>query len=271
MQPKPAHLAQQYGDQFSDVSVVAAYHLRPPYPAATIARLAEAAGPEGAILDLGCGTGEIARPIRPLVGRVDAVDPSAAMIATGQVLPDGDVPGLRWIVGRAEDAPLSPPYNLVVAAASLHWMDWPIVLPRLRAALAPGARLAIAGVANAPVPWRDDAQVVIDRYSTNRDYHPYNLVDELVKRGLFHPLTTHRTDPAPFHQSIEDYVESYHARNGFSRDRMPAADAIAFARELTDVVRPFATDGMLELDIFGTITFGIPAPTSADLAAADGQ
>ncbi len=268
MQPKPAHLAAQYGNQFGDESVVAAYHLRPPYPSAKIARLAASAGPDGAVLDLGCGMGEIARMIRPLVARVDALDQSAGMIARGRTLPGGDTPGLRWIIGPAEDAPLTPPYDLVVAAASLHWMDWPIVLPRIRSVLTPGSALAISGVGQDPVPWQGDAQRVIDRHTTNRDYRPYNLVDELIQRDLFQPLETHRSEPAPFLQTVEDYVESYHARNGFSRDRMDQVSATAFDREMTEVVRPFATDGMVQLTIFGTITFGTPAPTPADPVAA---
>jgi hypothetical protein len=105
-------------------------------------------------------------------------------------------------------------------------------------------------------------------YSTNRDYRPYNLVEELVRRGLFHPLSTHRSEPEPFHQPVHDYVESYHARNGFSRDRMAPADATAFGREMTAIVLPHATNSMIRLDVVGTITFGIPAPTPADLAAA---
>src|SRR5687767_15958693 len=65
------------------------------------------------------------------------------MITAGRALPGGDDPRITWIHSRAEDAPLSPPYGLIVAGASLHWMDPTVVLPRFRDALAPGARLAI--------------------------------------------------------------------------------------------------------------------------------
>lgn len=260
MLPKPRGLAATYGEQFSDLSVVAAYHLRPPYPEAVIARLSALAGPKGSVLDLGCGTGEISRRLIGRVGRIDAVDPSAAMLDMAHALPGGDAPGLNWIQGRAEDAPLDPPYDLVYAAASLHWMDWAIVLPRLRSVLIPTGLLAIVGDGAAPVPWATDAQVVIDRYSTNRDYRPYNLITELTERGLFQIMDQWQTEPVPFRQPIHDYVNSFHARNGFSRDRMAPAAADAFDRELTAIVARHATDGFVHLSITGQIITGLPSP-----------
>ena len=44
------------------------------------------------VLDLGCGTGYLARPLAPLVDRVDAIDISAAMIEEGKRLLGSDHP-----------------------------------------------------------------------------------------------------------------------------------------------------------------------------------
>lgn len=81
------------------------------------------AGEPRTVLDLGCGTGFIARPLAPRVDRVDAIDVSEAMIEEGKRLPGGDHPHLQWIVGRAEDVALHPPYALITAGDSLHWME----------------------------------------------------------------------------------------------------------------------------------------------------
>ena len=260
MQPKPAHLAAIYGEQFSDPSVVDAYGLRPPYPDGVIDQLAGAAGSDGAVLDLGCGTGEITRRLAGRVGRIDAVDPSAAMLARARSLPGGTRPSLTWIHGMAEDAPLDPPYDLVYAAAALHWMDWAVVLPRVRAALSPSGTFAIVGNSTAPVPWAADAQVVIDRYSTNRDYRPYDLRQELECRGLFRETGRYRSDPVPFDQAVDDYVNSYHARNGFSRDRMDPAAVDAFDRAMTAVVASHVAGDTVRLMVSGDIIWGIPTP-----------
>ena len=261
MQPKPAHLTAMHGEQFSDQSVVDAYGLRPPYPDGVIDQLSGAAGTNGAVLDLGCGTGEITRRLAGRVGRIDGVDPSAAMLVRATSLSGADQPNLTWIHGSAEDAPLDPPYDLVYAAAALHWMDWAVVLPRVRAALSPSGTFAIVGNSTAPLPWAADAQAVIDRYSTNRDYRPYNLQQELEHRGLFRETGRYRSDPIPFDQTIHDYVNSYHARNGFSRDRMDPAAADAFDRALTAVVASRVTGDTVRLRVFGDIVWGLPSPT----------
>ena len=259
MIPKPEHLGDIYASQFSDPSVVAAYPHRPPYPPATFSLIAGliAAGPR-AVLDIGCGTGDIARNLAPLVDRVDAVDMSAPMIELGRTLPGGDDPRLHWILGRAEEAALDPPYALVTAGESLHWMPWGVIMPRLGAMLVSGGVLALIGRGSAPEPWRDAMPALFGRFSTNRDFQPYDLVDELVRRNLFTRLGEATTEPVEARQSVASYVESFHSRNGFSRDRMRAEDAAAFDRELTDLVLPFAVDGLVHTRVMGRVIWGIP-------------
>jgi hypothetical protein len=68
------------------------------------------------------------------------------------------------------------------------------------------------------------------------------------------------TEPVAFTQSVADYVESFHARNGFSRDRMSPEAAAAFDREAECLVLPFATQGLITLEVTGIIDWGTPAP-----------
>lgn len=122
---KPKHLSRTYAEQFQEHSVVAAYVHRPPIPSPVFDKLLELlVDTPQAVLDAGCGMGAVARSLAPLVDRVDAVDFSSAMIEAGRQLPNGDRPNVRWIEGRIETVPLDPPYALIVAAGSLHWMDW---------------------------------------------------------------------------------------------------------------------------------------------------
>ncbi|MGH2534437.1 MAG: class I SAM-dependent methyltransferase [Thermomicrobiales bacterium] len=103
--PKPDHLGPEYGAQFQDPSVVAAYHHRPPYPDAVYDILVGliAAEPR-TVLDVGTGTGAIARGLAGQVARVDALDLSRRMLAKGRGLPGGDHPNLVWIEGYADSA-----------------------------------------------------------------------------------------------------------------------------------------------------------------------
>ena len=258
MLPKPAHLAPEFAQQFCDPSVVAAYHHRPPYPSQVIDHLLSLLVAPGTVLDAGTGTGEIARALAQRGVRVDALDPSVAMLERGRHCPGGDHPLLTWILGAAESAPLRPPYGLITTAASLHWMTWEIVLLRFRDLLAPGGVLAIVEQRQASRPWDSALSQVVTRSSTNRFYQPYDLVTELERRTLFHALGQVQTDPVAFTQPVADYVESFHARNGFSRDRMSPEPAAAFDAEAERLVRPFAQDGQIDLEITGLIVWGRP-------------
>jgi SAM-dependent methyltransferase len=258
MQPKPAHLGPEYGAQFQDAAVADAYTHRPPYPDEVFAVLAGLLVAPRIVLDAGTGRGEVARPLARIATRVDAVDPSAAMVAHGKRLPGGDLPNLRWIVAPAETAPLDPPYGLITTAASLHWMEWSVVLPRFRAALAPGAVLAAFGDGWQPLPWEQDLRPIITRYSTNREYRPYDLIEELEARGLFTVVGKRLTAPVPFTQPLDAYVESFHARNGLSRDRMPPQDAAAFDAAVRALVAPYALDGLIHIQIVSRIVWGQP-------------
>ena len=79
---------------------------------------------QGKVLDVGCGPGKIARTLVDHVDGVDAVDFSQEMIRVGKSLINGDHPNLQWISGRVEEVRLYPPYDMVTAGASIHWMEW---------------------------------------------------------------------------------------------------------------------------------------------------
>jgi SAM-dependent methyltransferase len=259
--PKPDHLGPDYGAQFADASVVAAYDCRPPYPPELFDVLAALIVDEPrVVLDLGTGTGEIARGLLGRAARIDAVDPAPGMIAAGRRLPGGDRPELVWIEGFAEDVLLDSPYALVTAGQSLHWMEWNVVLPRVRDMLTPRGVLALVGQREGPYPWDQAVLDVIQRCTTNTRYRPYNLIAELETRGLFRALDRRYTAPIAYERRVEEYVESFHARNGLSRDRMDPAVAAAFDREVTAQVAPHAVDGSLTLQVAANVVWGLPAP-----------
>ncbi len=222
MLPKPPHLAPEYGAWFQDQSIIDAYHHRPPYPAEVFTVLAGLIVNEPrVVLDVGCGTGDIARPLAALVDRLDAIDVSAGMIAKGRRLPGGDQPHLHWIVSAVEVAPLTPPYGLITAGQSLHWMAWDIVLPRFHAVLAAGGVVAIIERGwEGPPAVRDRLRPIFARYSANRDYRPYDLVTEFTQRGLFEEQGRRAITPVAWRPTIDEYLECRHSQNGFSRDRM---------------------------------------------------
>jgi SAM-dependent methyltransferase len=259
VEAKPRHLGPEYASQFADEGVDDAYLLRPPYPDETFDVLERlSAGASRRVLDLGAGTGDLARPLARRGFTVDAVDVSARMIARGRTLPGGDSPRVRWHLGRAEDPPPDPPYALVVAGQAFPWFEWDVVLEHCRDSLEPRGVVALVERAERAVPWEDVLKALIVVRSTNREYRPYDLLEELRRRGLFEVVGRVETALVPFSQSVSDYVEAMHSRNGFTRARMGAA-ADLFDGEARGLLAPHAVDGVLHLFIGAEITWGRPS------------
>lgn len=257
---RPRHLAPKYAAQFEDESIARAYHTRPPYPAELFTFLAslQPAGPR-AILDLGCGTGDIAIGLADRADRIDAIDPSRAMLRVARARPGADHSSLHWTCATAEAFALGGPYSLIVAAESFHWMDWEAVGARIAGALRSQAFLALVrGRTLQDVAWSAALAELIPRYSTNRDYQPYDVVDELTRRRLFTEVGRRCTASVAFEQSIDDYVESFHTRNGFSRARMTSAAAAEFDSALRRLVAPHISDGVVRAKVRASVVWGVP-------------
>ncbi len=222
-----------HGDafEFADPDVADAYRHRPPYPADTFTALSELMpGPSRRMLDLGCGSGFIARPMAPLTDSVDAVDISAAMLDLGrQKTTAASHPNLRWLHGPAESCPLEPGYDLITAGESLHWMDLRAIMARVQTLLAPGGWLAILRAGCLPTPWASDLMSVVARYKApGPEISSRRVADDLVRGGLFVAAGVREVGPETFVQSIDDYVESFHGRSVLSRRRLGRANAQAF-------------------------------------------
>ncbi len=258
MEAKPPGFAEKYATAFQESSVADAYQYRPTYPPATFEILNTLiTDTPRRILDVGCGTGALARHLTLIADAIDAVDFSPAMIERGKQLPNGDNSRIHWIVGRIEDTSLTPPYTLITAGESLHWMEWNIVLPRFQSLLSANGLLAILETQTQPAPWDDEPGKLIQRFSTNQDYRKVNLVAELQRRKLFAVHGKRQTKPIPFVQAIDAYVESFHGRASFSRERMSKADADAFDQAIHGLVAAYSPQ-TVTLSLSADIVWGKP-------------
>lgn len=259
MQPKPEHFGTSYAEAFKDQQVVDAYRYRPPYPDEVFDILANLIIDEPrTVLDVGTGTGDIARRLAVVAERVDAVDFSQHMIERGQQLPNGDHPHLHWIYGKVEEIPLAPPYALITAGSSIHWIEWEVAFPRFRSILTPNGSLALVYRRALPMPWDADLRNLWAHFSARRNHRSSNVVAELEARGFFHRRGERETTPVPFFQSIDDFIVGLHSRSSFSRQRMGEQQAADFDRQVRTLLLQFHSDGVLPLKAVGTVTWGTP-------------
>lgn len=264
MAEQPKQFSYEYASIFQDASVVAAYPHRPPYPDetfTTLAGLIDQTATPCRILDAGCGTGQMTAGLLPDADQIDAVDISAAMVAAGQQMPYGADPKINWIVGGMETVDVEPPYALIVAAASLHWMPWDVTLPRFARLLSPNGYLALVENPGLPNTWDAACTPLVVHYSMNRDFRSYSMADvaaELQRRGLFQPVGVKEIAPAPFRQSVDSWIEGFHASNGFSRARMGEARAAAFDQAIRTVILTYCPTGVVERQIGARIIYGKP-------------
>ncbi|MCF2532941.1 class I SAM-dependent methyltransferase [Yinghuangia soli] len=122
--------AMQYDNNFSFVSA---------YGRGVVELLA--AEPGERILDLGCGTGDLAVEIAASGASVHGIDGDAEMIRTA-VAKHGEAAGApTFAVADGHTFTVAEPFDAVFSNAALHWMKQPgEVAARVRDALVPGGR-----------------------------------------------------------------------------------------------------------------------------------
>jgi SAM-dependent methyltransferase len=133
---------RRYGRVFDQVAEEYDRH-RPTYPDRLVDRACEGIYPGAAVLEIGCGTGQLTRSLLARRLRVTAVEPGPQLIsrARDQLHGAGDV---QFVNARLEDASLPRArYSAVFSASAIHWVDPDVSWRKAADALADGGRLAL--------------------------------------------------------------------------------------------------------------------------------
>ena len=106
------------------------------------------------VVDLACGTGQIAFPLATHVSEILAVDQEEESIAFGRAKADAlGVTNIRWVVSAAEDVALEGAFDLVAIGNAFHRLERGVVVERLLPHLPDGACVALLW---GGTPWRGE-------------------------------------------------------------------------------------------------------------------
>jgi SAM-dependent methyltransferase len=134
--------ARSYGRVFDEIAEDYDRH-RPTYPDVLIDAACEDLSRGAAVLELGCGTGQLTRSLLARGLRVTAVEPGRQLLVRAREHCDG-AGDVRFVNARLEDAPLpSAHYAAVFSASAIHWIDPDVSWRKAADALVDGGSLAL--------------------------------------------------------------------------------------------------------------------------------
>lgn len=126
---------------------------RPAYPEALLDDLRHRlrVSGSGRLLDLACGTGQIAIPLARHFGEVWAVDQEEESVAYGRANAEaGGISNIAWVTGSAESAELDGPFDLIAIGNAFQRLNRQVVAERMYSWLRPGGGVALLWGAT---PW----------------------------------------------------------------------------------------------------------------------
>ena len=250
---------------------------RLPYPDAMIADLARRAAPSGRgrLLDLACGTGQLAFPLRGWFAEVWAVDAEPGMIEVVRAKAAAvGAARIRTVTASAEDLRAWPgSFELIVIGNAFHRLRRALVAGRARSWLEPGGCLALCWSTS---PWTGprDWQRALDRmlrrwrdtlgasgrvppgWDQPRRQDPDR---DVVSRTGFEPAGRHEF-PVEHHWTIPE-LAGYIRSTSFLPPPVLAGRAAEFDADLTAGLGRYTAGGRLT----GTVSFAYelartPAP-----------
>ncbi|WP_424862344.1 class I SAM-dependent methyltransferase [Streptomyces sp. MMS24-I29] len=97
-------------------------------------------------LDVGCGSGDLARLLTTRAGRVHAIDADPDIVTRARERTAPDVP-VTFTVAEAPAGMPAGPYDVITCVAAVHHLPFTDALTGFRERLAPGGTLVVVGLA----------------------------------------------------------------------------------------------------------------------------
>jgi SAM-dependent methyltransferase len=188
-------------DSFGGVAPLYDAH-RPRYPDRLIDDLLASGARQ--VLDVGAGTGIASHQLAERGADVLAVEPDARMAALARLK------GIPVELATFEQwEPAGRRFDLVVFAASFHWVDPAVALPKVRGLLRDGGRLALLWNRLRPIrPTEEDFAAIYDDYmnpdTTRPDHAAAELLASLSASGF---AAESQSYPLNFHYTRDQWLD----------------------------------------------------------------
>lgn len=173
-------------------------------------------GPQDLVVDLGCGTGQLALPLSFRVRRVLAIDAEPDMLVHGRRAAQTSGAAVSWMLGSDADVPALP--NLLGAGAvtvtisnAIHLMDSERLFRSLNVILPPGGSVAVIA-SGTPLwlhdrPWSVALRTFVEsRFGLTAPNPSSCGTDEPSRRRYAHELTTAGFDTDDDHLDFHEAV-----------------------------------------------------------------
>jgi len=252
---------------------------RPPYPRELIDDLTARTGADGTgrLLDVACGTGQVALALRPCFAEIWAIDQEPEMIAVAARKAAGDA-RFRFRTGAAEELDLpAGAFDLVTIGNAFHRLPRDLVAANVRRWLRPGGYLALlwGGSPNyGDAPWQQTLNVLMHQWEHRNGadvripagYHAARRalpdLEILAEAGFEIAASFHATVG---HAWTIDEVAGYVASTSVLSAAALGDDAEAFDADLRDALGSCQRDGQLWQDMtFSCELARVPPPGSTE-------
>jgi len=202
---------------------------RPTYPDVLVDRACEGIAPGAAVLEIGCGTGQLTRSLLARGLRVTAVEPGRQLIvrAGDQLNGAGDV---QFVNARLEDASLPRArYSAVFSASAIHWIDPNVSWRKAADALVDGGSLALISYFGLDDPRSADDQQALR--AAMRTIAPERAADWPAYRDLAGTLA----GVAARRQNLSEawaWLGGYEIARGYAADLFDDAHLVTVSTQL---------------------------------------
>jgi SAM-dependent methyltransferase len=223
--PQPA--PRSLGRVFDEIAEEYDRH-RLTYPDALVDRACDGIASGAAVLEIGCGTGQLTRSLLARGLRVTAVEPGQQLLerAHDQLNDFGDV---QFVNARLEDASLPRAhYSAVFSASAIHWIDPEVSWRKAADALVDGGTLALVSYFG-----------LYDSHSAE-DQQALRAAIRTIAPGLDGLPTYHNLDDIPAgvaarRENVSEvwaWLGSYDLARGYAADLFDDAQILAVPRQL---------------------------------------